>query len=170
MTLEDRAREFATKAHAGQKRKYTGAPYVTHCEAVAEIVRGIPGCTEEMIAAAWLHDTVEDCGVSRAEIAHQFGAEVALLVDALTDVSQPSDGNRKARKALDLLYTAQAKPPAKTIKLADLIDNTSTIVQYDPAFAKVYLQEKLVLLEVLKDGDPVLWQRAYDLAKEKAAV
>ena len=169
MTLEERAREFATKAHDGQKRKYTGAPYIEHPAAVVEIVRSVPH-TEAMLAGAWLHDVVEDCGVSRAEIAHHFGADVALIVDALTDVSTRDDGNRKARKALDLLHSAQAKPCAKTIKLADLIDNTSSIVEHDPEFAQVYLREKLALLEVLKEGDPILWQRAYDLAKREAAV
>ena len=57
-----------------------------------------------------------------------------------------------------------ATPEAKTIKLADLIDNTKSIVEHDPRFAKVYLEEKRLLLEVLKDGDETLWQQAHSFA------
>jgi (p)ppGpp synthase/HD superfamily hydrolase len=160
MELEQKAKEFATKAHAGQKRKYTGADYIEHPAAVVKIVREVPH-TEEMLAAAWLHDVVEACGVPISEIREEFGDDVASLVDWLTDVSKPTDGNRKKRKNLDLLHTATASPAAKTIKLADLIDNTSSIVQYDPEFAKVYLEEKKALLDVLKEGDFRLWTRAW---------
>ncbi|VDZ55823.1 bifunctional (p)ppGpp synthetase II/ guanosine-3',5'-bis pyrophosphate 3'-pyrophosphohydrolase [Serratia odorifera] len=60
-TLVERARRYATKAHAAidQRRKYTNAPYIVHPQAVVEIVRSVPH-TDEMLAAAWLHDTVED--------------------------------------------------------------------------------------------------------------
>jgi hypothetical protein len=57
---------------------------------------------------------------------------------------------------------ANASPSAKTIKIADLIDNTLSIVIYDPEFAKVYLPEKMDLLQVLKEGDSDLWKRAFD--------
>jgi (p)ppGpp synthase/HD superfamily hydrolase len=159
MNLEQKAKEFATKAHDGQRRKYTNLPYITHPSAVVELVR-IVDHTEEMLAAAWLHDVVEDCGVSISEIREEFGDNVASLVDWLTDVSKPSDGNRKRRKHLDMLHTDRSSPSAKTIKLADLIDNTSSIVQYDPEFAKVYLEEKKALLEVLRDGNQTLWKQA----------
>src|SRR5580704_307796 len=75
--LEEQARKFATAAHArvDQKRKYTNAPYITHPAAVVEIMRSVPH-TEEMLAAAWLHDTVEDCGVGIAAIFRYFGPRV----------------------------------------------------------------------------------------------
>ncbi|WP_274872826.1 HD domain-containing protein, partial [Serratia marcescens] len=59
-TLAERARRYATKAHAAidQRRKYTDDPYIVHPQAVMELVRSVPH-TEEMLAAAWLHDTVE---------------------------------------------------------------------------------------------------------------
>jgi hypothetical protein len=88
------------------------------------------------------------------------------LLPALTDVSRSADGNRKARKALDRAHTAKASPAAKTIKLADLIDNTKSIVEHDPEFARVYLAEKAALLEVLKEGDQVLWAMASNLVRE----
>lgn len=165
--LEARAKEFATLAHEriNQRRKYTNEPYINHPAAVAEIVRSIPH-TPEMLAAAWLHDTVEDCGVSLDEIHRVFGSEVAALVECLTDVSKRSDGNRAARRAIDRAHTANASPAAKTIKLADLIDNSRNIVALDPDFAKVYLHEKRLLLEDLKEGDPTLWAQASALANQ----
>jgi (p)ppGpp synthase/HD superfamily hydrolase len=159
--LEARALAFAKSAHEsiGQMRKYSGEPYIVHPRAVAEIVRGVPH-TSEMIAAAYLHDVVEDTPVTLDEVRAEFGDAVAELVDWLTDVSRPGDGNRQTRKAIDLEHTAKAPPQAKTIKLADLIDNSLTISQRDPGFWPVYRREKLALLEVLKDGDPTLWKRA----------
>jgi (p)ppGpp synthase/HD superfamily hydrolase len=159
--LEARAAAFAAHHHAriDQRRKYTGHPYIEHPAAVAELVRSVPH-DEGMLAAAWLHDTVEDTGVTLLEISHVFGLTVATLVESLTDVSTPADGNRAARKAIDRAHTAHTSPRAKTVKLADLIDNSSTILEHDRDFARVYLQEKRLLLAVLRDGDPTLWARA----------
>lgn len=113
-----------------------------------------------MICAAWLHDTVEDTPATLDEVERVFGFEVAALVEMLTDVSKPSDGNRAVRKAIDREHTAKASPQAKTIKLADLIDNTRSITEHDPKFAAVYLAEKALLLEVLRDGDATLLEIA----------
>lgn len=160
--LVEKAKHFAVRAHEGQKRKYTGEPYVCHCEHVAELVTSHGG-SPEMIAAAWLHDTVEDCGITLDEIEDTFGRKVAEMVSDLTDVSKPKDGNRAKRKEIDRLHTAKASPEAKTIKLADLISNTSSITKHDPDFAKVYLKEKRLLLQVLKDGNAELYSKATEL-------
>lgn len=159
--LEQRARQFASDAHGSidQRRKYTGEPYIVHPMAVAEIVRSVPH-DEAMIAAALLHDVVEDTPVSIEEIRAEFGLDVGNLVDWLTDVSRPADGNRRARKHMDLLHTAKAPARAKTIKLADLIDNTLTIAKHDPHFWRVYRREKQALLAVLTEGDATLWRKA----------
>lgn len=140
-------------------RKYTGEPYINHPSAVVEIVRSVPH-TDAMIAAAWLHDTVEDTAATIEDIDCEFGSEVASLVEMLTDISKLSDGNRAVRKEIDRRHTARASAEAQTIKLADLIDNTESVVAYDSSFAKVYLAEKKVLLEVLRDGDATLWAMA----------
>jgi (p)ppGpp synthase/HD superfamily hydrolase len=158
---------FATGAHGavGQKRKYTGEDYITHPARVATLVQSV---TDEpvIIAAAWLHDVVEDTQVTLEQIGYHFGYEVETLVEQLTDVSQPTDGNRAVRRALDLEHTAKTTPNAKTIKLADLIDNSSTIVKYDPAFAKVYMAEKRALLVVLTEGHPSLYKWAKQIADD----
>lgn len=160
-SLEARAARYANEQHAavGQRRKYTNEPYIVHPAAVAEIVKTVPH-TEAMVAAAWLHDTVEDTDATIADIEAEFGNEVAELVAWLTAVSQPEDGNRKARKAIDRKHTAEAPPAAKTIKLADVIHNSASIMEHDPNFARVYLEEKRLLLEVLSEGDPELYRQA----------
>lgn len=162
-----RAQAFCIAAHCavGQKRKYTGEDYYLHPIEVAELIQEhATTFTEEMIIAAHLHDVVEDTQVQLSIIARQFGSVVASYVEQLTDVSRPEDGNRAARKAIDLAHTALASPQAQTIKLADLISNTRSIVERDPVFAVTYLAEKRKLLEVLKDGDPNLYRIAHDLA------
>jgi (p)ppGpp synthase/HD superfamily hydrolase len=161
MTLEDRARIFATAAHAAvaQLRKYTNEPYIVHPTEVVQILKTRPH-DPEMVAAAWLHDVVEDTGVSIEVIRAEFGSKVSDLVGWLTDVSRPEQGNRATRKAIDRAHTAAAPSEAQTIKLCDLISNTRSIVEHDPEFARVYLAEKRLLLEVMTKADPELMQRA----------
>ncbi len=157
-----KAQVYAMAAHAavGQRRKYTGEPYIVHPAEVASIVASVPGSTPDMVAAAWLHDVVEDTGVTYTDIHMSFGPEIAQLVSWLTDVSRPEDGNRAKRKAMDREHTAQAPAEAQTIKLADLISNSRSIMQHDPEFARTYLEEKRLLLEVLTKGDRELHARA----------
>ena len=157
--LVQRAILFATEAHQGQTRKYTGEPYIVHPLEVMEIVKTVSH-TQEMLAAAVLHDVVEDTDATLSDIWNEFGYKVRQLVADLTDISVPSDGNRKARKHLDLIHTAKALPQSKTVKLADLISNSKSITEHDPKFAKVYMKEKAALLKVLTEGDPTLYARA----------
>lgn len=164
--LIDYACRYAQAAHGDQKRKYTGEPYITHPIAVARIVADVTDDCE-MIAAAFLHDVIEDTHVTPEDLIRDgFGGGVARLVVQLTNVSKPSDGNRKIRKALDRGALAYVPPRAKTIKLADLIHNSESIVQYDPAFAKVYMAEKVELLRVLKDGDARLYKKAEGIVRK----
>lgn len=158
---------FAANAHAGQVRKYTGEPYINHPIQVMNSLRNA-GFAGHVLAAAVLHDVVEDCGVSPEEIARKFGPTVRDLVLEVTDVSKPSDGNRAARKEIDRQHIAKASYFGKCIKLADLINNTRTIIRRDPKFAEVYLREKRALLEVLSDAHPGLYAKAFKLAHGKA--
>jgi len=162
--LIEKARNYAVTAHAriNQLRKYTLQPYDVHLKAVAELVASV--CDdEEMVAAAWLHDTVEDTPATFEELEAAFGSDVMHLVKELTDVSRPGDGNRAARKAIDREHTALASPRAKTIKLADIIDNCDDICRHDQRFGRVYLNEAKALLDVLSDGDRRLYAKAAQL-------
>lgn len=169
-SLEEQARRYATQAHAdaGQRRKYTDEPYIVHPAAVAELVRSVSD-DEAMIAAAWLHDTVEDTASTLKDIKEHFGARVAHLVDMLTDSAQPQAKNRTARKLAHFRHTAEASPEAQTIKLADIIDNTRAIVQFDPNFARVYLVEKQIQIQLLQQGDRRLWQQANHIIEQGIA-
>ena len=169
-SLEQQARQFATHAHgqADQRRKYTSEPYIVHPAAVAELVRSV--ChDEEMLAAAWLHDTVEDTVTTLQDIEASFGSGVARLVAMLTDSDPPEEANRAARKRAHFRHTATASPAAQTIKLADIIDNTRSIVQFDPDFARIYLVEKRVQITRLQAGDAHLWQQANAIIEQGIA-
>ncbi len=165
MNVVDRALNFASNAHADQVRKYSGEPYIVHPIAVAEIVSSIPH-DNNMLAAALLHDVVEDCPVSLEEIESEFGEDIASLVENLSDVSKPEDGNRKFRKAMDREHSAKASPRAASIKLADLIHNAEDIAKNDPSFAKVFMAEKKLLLGVLGHGDASLHRRASSIVSD----
>lgn len=167
-----KADAFAAEAHGsiGQVRKYSGEPYIEHPREVAAIVAGaLPG-DHEAVAAALLHDVVEDTPHTIDDIAAEFGSAIAGLVFEVTDVSRPADGNRKVRKEIDRLHIARASSRGQTIKLADLISNSQSIVAYDPGFAKVYLREKSRLLEVLQEGHPALLERARGILLEGMAL
>ncbi|MGY2429566.1 HD domain-containing protein [Pseudomonas tolaasii] len=164
----ERAAAFCVGAHCAirQKRKYTGEDYWHHpVEVMVILSQVVPGASEAMHVAALLHDVVEDTGVTLETVKDLFGETVATYVEQLTDVSKPEDGNRAARKAIDLAHTALASPEAKSIKLADLISNSRSIIERDPVFAVTYLAEKRALLEVLKEGDPELHRIASELAR-----
>lgn len=164
--IVEKARIFATAAHAavGQKRKYTGEDYIVHpIEVCAYLFEHLGNdATDEMLAAALLHDVVEDTKVSLAQINEHFGSTITKYVYGLTNASTPEDGPRSLRKQIDKNFLSLQCEEVQTIKLADLINNTSSIVQHDSGFAWVYIKEKAELLQVLTRAD----QRMIDLAKQ----
>ena len=164
MNLVFNAMMFAREAHAKQMRKYTGNPYADHLAEVAGIVATVPH-DEAMISAAWLHDCVEDCGVTLGVIDYNFGSTIAAMVSGLSDLET---GNRAERKAASRARLAACSGRVQTIKCADLISNTSSIVMHDPKFAVTYLEEKRLLLEVLTKADPDLLRLAGAGAGAKA--
>ena len=156
------AKMFATAAHAaiGQKRKYSGDDYIVHPQRVAAIVEKHGG-TDEMIAAAWLHDTVEDTDVTPILITKMFGVDVADIVEGLTDISLPEDGNRAKRKSIDRMHSANASTEAQFVKCADIIDNSWDIAENDLSFAKVYKSEVFLLLHAMtKVKHTEIWEQA----------
>ena len=170
MNLYDKAKVFSMAAHEaiGQKRKYTGEPYYFHPQRVADILQDVQyTLPEEAYAVALLHDVVEDTLVDLHSIGEVFGAKVEQGVALLTDIPTVEGGpNRKKRKELDRLRLSQAPAWVQTIKVADMIDNTSTIVEYDPKFAKVYLEEKRLMIKGLTQADPILLEQAQQQIKE----
>ena len=166
MSIAFEAMCFAREVHKHQKRKYTGNTYTDHLGEVAGIVASVCSghkYSDEMVAIAWLHDTMEDQGVVYSELADKFGVVIANGVLMLSD---SEEGNRAERKRLGRERLAKASPEIQTIKYADLISNTSSIVQFDPKFAEVYLEERRLLLEVMDKGDEHLYALACSLCKE----
>jgi len=161
MDVVERAREFAVNAHSriNHRRKYTKEPYSVHLNAVAKLVAQVTD-DPATIAAAWLHDVVEDTKATINDVEREFGKEIAALVSDLTDVSKPGDGNRAVRKRIDRDHLAGAAPKAQTVKLADLIHNSEDIAKNDPRFARIFLGEMADLLDVLTKGDRDLHRRA----------
>lgn len=162
------ARAFAIAAHeaCGQKRKYSGEPYWYHPNRVAAMVI-IQGMSDECIAAAWLHDVVEDTQIELETISGMFGFHVARLVQELTKVSKPEDGNRATRKALDRAYLSKASAEAQTIKCFDIVDNMNDIWDNDPDFAERYSKEKIELLNVMTRADANAREAAYLVCRKE---
>ncbi len=165
MTIIERARRFATKSHADQRRKYSGKPYIIHPLAVATLVSEVTD-DHDAIAAALLHDVVEDCEVTVHDLVAPFGVRVAAFVNWLTHVDRRDGENRAERKARDREKLSSAPTIVKTIKLADLIDNAPSIIQHDAKFSPVFIGEMQLLLEVLRDGDPILLAQAEKIVQD----
>ena len=145
---------FATLAHGEQKRKYSEEPYVTHPIAVARIIHTLSpkfASDSVMLAAAILHDVVEDTAATLDSVELFFGHSVADLVEQLTDVSRPEDGNRAFRKAMDRGHLMLATPGGATIKVADLIHNAQSILRDDKNFARVFIKEMKLSLPILQE-------------------
>jgi len=154
--LVEKAHAFAAKAHAGVFRRWSGEPYIGHAERVAACVAAV-GAPAEVVAAALLHDVIEDCEVSAAELAAAFGPTVAALVVEVTNPNIPKEpGNRRFRKAAEKAHLAGASYWGATIKLADMLDNSSNVAEHDPLFAARYLPEMAERAKLVSHGHPEL--------------
>ncbi|WP_315768489.1 MULTISPECIES: HD domain-containing protein [unclassified Bradyrhizobium] len=160
-----KARDFAKHAHGSQLRKYTGVPYWHHLEEVAGILLR-HSQNPQVVAAGWLHDTLEDTSTTYEQLVAEFDATIAELVLEVTDVSRPEHGKRPMRKRLDRQYLAGASAFGQMIKCADTISNTRDIAEHDHRFAReVYIPEKAALVPVLVNARNLcypLWRAAFD--------
>src|ERR1700685_189963 len=122
---------YAAEKHADQRRKGKSAePYVNHLLEVAHLVSTVaPEQDAHLMAAAWLHDTIEDTGATEADLVERFGQDVASLVLELTDdKSLP----KAERKRLQIEHAPELSVKAQTIKLADKISNLRSILSSPP--------------------------------------
>jgi (p)ppGpp synthase/HD superfamily hydrolase len=148
--LVQKAKAFSAGKHAQQRRKYGGAPYTTHLDAVVAILKRHNITEPVVLAAAYLHDTVEKTDTSIREIIDLFGTDVAKLVYWLTDDDR---GNRKVRKLMSSWRLSRAPWEAKLIKLADLVENTRHIVACDAEAAPRYILEKKQTMWMMADEE-----------------
>lgn len=141
---------FAAIKHDGQRRRYTGEPYIAHCMRVTENLAALGkyiSITDEMLMAAVLHDTVEDTDCTIDDIRGRYGDIVAEYVFALS--IDPEAGSRRQRYAK---YTAQlhaAPAPVQYIKACDIMDNLAGIRAHDPDFFIVYQREACTIAAAL---------------------
>lgn len=168
MSLAYQAMMYARDIHKDQVRKYTGNPYTDHLAEVAGIAMSVGWQKTEVhpdafMATCWLHDSVEDQGVQHDDLVRGYGEQVADAVLLLSDLET---GNRASRKRQSCERLAKAPGWVQTIKVADLISNTASIVKHDPEFAKVYLKEKRDLLMALTYADKRLWTIAREQCGE----
>lgn len=158
------AARFAANAHKGQFRNAAKGgvadPYIRHPGRVAARVSTLTieehgiDADDEMIAAAWLHDVLEDCpSVTFEELLKRFGGEVAHVVHDLTNqFTKKSTPNltRERRKACEVKRLSDLPQRARAIKILDRIDNLGDT---DPTttFASLYAHESMALTDLARD-------------------
>src|SRR5207253_10950628 len=131
LRLVSSAANLAAHRHNGMARKGRGnEPYINHLAEVANILAEVTdGADAELVAAGWLHDTVEDTGITRDELAQKFGGRVAALVVEVTDDMSLPKAKRWQRQIEDAPHKSAG---AKLIKIADKISNIRARVHSDP--------------------------------------
>ena len=127
-----KALAFAAHKHRDQRRKDPAAsPYINHPIALANVLVNEGGVTdEEVLAAALLHDTVEDTATTSEELQEVFGPRIARIVAEVTDDKALP---KAERKRLQVEHAAQLSPEAKLVKLADKICNLRDVAERPPA-------------------------------------
>ena len=160
------AAQLAAKAHEGQYRKYsTGirVPYIIHPIRVAGLVAICPQANESMVAAAYLHDVLEDTQCTPDALRKQFDEFVVCMVECLTNPSkQFKDKPRAERKAMDRAHLKEMPWSVKLIKLADRLDNIMDMNACSATpkdFDTLYRAETVELYKVLAGTDIDLERR-----------
>ena len=148
-TLLDRAIVFAVRAHAGTERRGKGFPYIVHPMEAVEIVATMTR-DQELLAAAVLHDTVEDTDTTVEQIRTEFGDRIASLVASESDivvdgVSEEDSWHARKQAAIDRL--ARASHDAKMVALGDKLSNMRAI-------ARDYAQQGDALWNLFHAKDP----------------
>ena len=148
-SLLDRAIIFAVRAHAGTERRGKGFPYIVHPMEAVEIVATMTR-DQELLAAAALHDTMEDTDTTVDQIREEFGDRIASLVASESDtmpkgVSEEDSWHTRKQAAIDRL--ARASHDAKIVALGDKLSNMRAI-------ARDYAQQGDALWDLFHAKDP----------------
>jgi guanosine-3',5'-bis(diphosphate) 3'-pyrophosphohydrolase len=122
LRLVSEAADLAARRHSGMARKGRGhEPYINHLAEVANLLAAVTeGADAELVAAGWLHDSIEDTATTQEELAETFGTRVAALVVEVTDDMTLPKRERRQRQVVD---APKKSPGAKLIKIADKISN-----------------------------------------------
>jgi (p)ppGpp synthase/HD superfamily hydrolase len=168
-----KARGFALGAHAGmgQVRKFTGEPYYNHPFRAAEMAEAY-GCDWEVICGCYLHDTVEDTGVTIELIHQEFGSRVAQIVNGVTNVAtrENSPGlNRADRFALNLAHLKEQGHGSKEVRLFDVFDNLRDAEKVDAKFANLLVAEKPIVVAECREANYAMHTLCMARIKEVSA-
>ncbi len=162
-----RALAFAAHKHRDQRRKDAEAsPYINHPISLAQVLTGEGGVTDiEVLAAALLHDTIEDTATTFEELVEHFGSGIAGMVAEVTD---DKDLPKAERKRLQIVHAAGISPGAKLVKLADKICNLRDVAERPPAKwdlerRREYFEWAKRVIDGLRGAHPVL-EAAFDAA------
>jgi guanosine-3',5'-bis(diphosphate) 3'-pyrophosphohydrolase len=167
LALLFRALAFAAHKHRDQRRKDAEAsPYINHPIALAEVLAGEGGVADAaVLAAALLHDTIEDTATTAAELRAEFGERIAAMVEEVTD-----DQNlpKAERKRLQIVHAAGLSPGARLVKLADKICNLRDVAERPPAKwdlqrRQEYFEWAKRVIDGLRGANPKL-EAAFDAA------
>ena len=167
--LVKKAYEFAEKAHEGQFRRDKKTPYFTHPVAVAGIVRAAGG-TDEEVAAALLHDVVEDTKHGIHEIRNEFGYRVADIVIELTDQDDIANLPRAERKARQAEHIAEQSRSVRLVKMADQTCNVRDILadlsKWKPHAAEEYILGADKVVMASKEASSVIFSMYKEIRAE----
>lgn len=125
--------QFAARAHLGQVRKGTETPYIVHPFAVGMILARL-GFPDQVIAAGLLHDTLEDTGVTRTQLAEAFGDEIASIVVACSEPDKSLGWRERKQHTIDTLESAPWT--VKAVAAADKLDNLRAMRPISPKSAR----------------------------------
>ena len=148
------AKNFAREKHKGQTRKFQGEPYFNHVEKVARIIEENKKSSHinELVAAALLHDTLENTDTNEKELRENFGELITSLVKELTtDKKESQNMGKKEYLAEKLSNSEKVSSWGLVIKLADRLDNVSDLHQSQKEFGKKYLEETKHILKTLEE-------------------
>ena len=159
-----RARSQAIQRHGatGVRRPGTGLPYASHPAEVCCILSAV--CSEpELLAGAWLHDTIEDTGLTVDDLSDDMGVAVARIVEWVSQPPMPEMTVRLQRKLAFRRQLVNAPPEVQSLKAADIISNARSVRRANRQFAGTFLKEKQLDLEVLAHADPILLAAASNI-------
>ena len=158
-----RAAKLAKQAHAGQTRKYRPLPYIVHPARVAARTTLLDDVTAEEVAAAWLHDVIEDTSLDQDDLRRQSIPDraVQLVVELTNPSKRHPDLRRAQRKEMDREHLGTISREARRIKLIDRIDNLRDLMEADDAFRSLYVAESVMLVERLRGIEEELEQELY---------
>lgn len=159
--------DFVKQQHGKQSRKYTGEPYSSHCLSVAEIC--VSARCYQFVEVALCHDLLEDTECTSEKLMEKLLSlgyhyhyevihicrDVEQLTNKYTHEAYP-DMNRERRKKEEAKRLSKASYQSQSVKMADIIDNSKSIIKYDPKFARVYMEEARNLFTVLDRANPTL--------------